>query len=1167
MMSNNNFRTALNQIAQTLGSQWSNHARLIKIRMPQGISMLVENLEGIESILGQPVPPQGQHLLPDPQLYPPQLNHNQTYNLDQQARLLFAGFRYQVHLLSEHATYNTSDWLNQPVSVSLQTDQLGQTRPIHGFITAAHCMGSNGGLTRYQITIEPWTAYLRLTQHNQVYLRQNVASIIQTLCEPLLQHSSFENSARLSIDPACFDIAPFVQITQYEESNWHFIQRLLQQAGLVAWFSHQTEQHTLHIEPSAQRLQQQDTQQLHSRYHRQSAVEQHDGVQSLQPFEHYQYGGSEWGIYDPRNIEAQFWQANGQGNTDYYRQAPLAQWSEQDAIQQIANHWQIGQQQQRAQLKSSIRRLGSMYNLILNDYARSDANELKILSVYHQARNNLSVEIGSVGSAAMASHQQHQFQAFDWQSTRTTLANNNDQPTTDFYQNHALVLVLNEDDNAKQTQSLACYIDASVPDGHWLHRPRTNNQNAIVVGKSELPHDTERNHRLKIQYHWQRGESAQQQSQIDHPQLNNNAPANDSSSLWVPVATGSSGDHMGNHLLPRKGQEIELSFIDHDIDHPIVLGSLYNGQGQAGQKGNLLSSGLSHVTSNSPAWSHTEQQADVVRGIKTQSMNLSQSGDGNKASNLSGYNQLAFDQSPQAWRIELSSTSHHSQLQLGSLKQQQDMHLKENRGNGFAVETEAAVNLRAEQGQLLSSHTNNLDQYMQVQSLTQLQQASQSIEQWQQQATTHQAVGVSGGDKEQANNSDGTLTSAVAQSVHDSMQSISINASDSHTAGSDETNSDNQHHSQKQSDSLLGLDGGLSNQLNNNIAQSMGSMGGIAGGIQTIANTAVGMGIDQLSHSLTDQLGEALSDALKGLQDKFGEHLSPAINKQLQSLLSSNTDLDQLAQHLNHILPKESSLQQRIMGHLKNYLGNSVAKSISGHLNQAVSGQIQSLTGGLLGQKQTNQSINSSQAISQNTSTQQSSTHSEESGSANTTANSSGLGWSSPSIVIEAPSLSALLTPQHLSVLSTGQISSQSDTLDILSQGQLHQLARENIELFAAKDMRITAANGRLRAIAHTGQLRLDARQDVNIASRADLIIQAPDTIKLIAGGSGIEISGGNVTLTSGGKIQMLAGQKKHVSGGGAGSGAVDIKQSEMKGCAQMKASAAQQQSATVELG
>jgi type VI secretion system secreted protein VgrG len=69
-------------------------------------------------------------------------------------------------------------------------------------------------------------------------------------------------------------------------------------------------------------------------------------------------------------------------------------------------------------------------------------------------------------------------------------------------------------------------------------RPRiTGVQTAIVVGL-QAPVHTDRDHRIKIQFHWQRGPRASHR--LAH-RFGENAPASDASGTWVRVAATVAG--------------------------------------------------------------------------------------------------------------------------------------------------------------------------------------------------------------------------------------------------------------------------------------------------------------------------------------------------------------------------------------------------------------------------------------------------------------------------------------------------------------------------------------------------------------------------------------------------------------------------------------------------
>ena len=373
-----------------------------------------------------------------------------------------------------------------------------------------------------------------------------------------------------------------------------------------------------------------------------------------------------------------------------------------------------------------------------------------VLRVIHHARNNLGADLNThvqaqaraldgiaptatsamdtlLASAGIAPH------ASPAQKTPASQADKAGGPSSDisdiFYRNAALALPLSVPYRAADTNAT----------GHLIHPKPTvhGSQTALVVGVPGHFLTTERDHRIKVQFAWQRGTNSQ--SRLSHPTGDaghSGAPAADGTSAtasggsayattgtWVRVATPlapQAGANWGSVALPRIGQEVLISFLGGDIDRPVVVGALYNGQGQDNAQSNQVSRGGANATGNAPMWFPGDAQAQgrsgtlpghahnaVLSGIKTQALSDSQSGTG-------AYNQLVFDDTPSQSRVGLhshsqgagSSSSPHSgacELNLGALRQQTDNQLLTPTGYGLELKTHHSGALRAGSGMLLST--------------------------------------------------------------------------------------------------------------------------------------------------------------------------------------------------------------------------------------------------------------------------------------------------------------------------------------------------------------------------------------------------------------------------------------------------------------------------------
>ena len=238
-------------------------------------------------------------------------------------------------------------------------------------------------------------------------------------------------------------------------------------------------------------------------------------------------------------------------------------------------------------------------------------------------------------------------------------------------------------------------LDPQTPARRYPKPTAPGVQTAIVVGVDGSPIDTDRNHRVKLQFHWQRGRMSH--SRLAHPSGDSNAPANEAASTWVRVGTPLAGDNYGSHFIPRLGQEVLVGFTHGDIDRPMVLGALYNGAGAADQTGNTVTAGAGAATGNAPLWFNGNGHAHHVSGLVTQTLADSQSGAAMR------YSQLVLDDTPQQSRLEVSTTQYDTELQLGHHQHQVHNRREASQGHGASLATTAYGALRAAQGLLISA--------------------------------------------------------------------------------------------------------------------------------------------------------------------------------------------------------------------------------------------------------------------------------------------------------------------------------------------------------------------------------------------------------------------------------------------------------------------------------
>ncbi|WP_338803410.1 type VI secretion system tip protein TssI/VgrG [Xenorhabdus griffiniae] len=84
-------------------------------------------------------------------------------------------------------------------------------------------------------------------------------------------------------------------------------------------------------------------------------------------------------------------------------------------------------------------------------------------------------------------------------------------------------------------------------------------ESATVVGPEGEEIFVNKDGAIKVHFHWNRYDKA-----------------DDSASCWVRVAQGWNGNGFGFMAIPRIGQEVIVSYLNGDIDRPIVTGCVYN---------------------------------------------------------------------------------------------------------------------------------------------------------------------------------------------------------------------------------------------------------------------------------------------------------------------------------------------------------------------------------------------------------------------------------------------------------------------------------------------------------------------------------------------------------------------------------------------------------------
>ena len=144
-------------------------------------------------------------------------------------------YHWQVTLVSE-SSIDPNDILNKPTAVEIS--QKGQTvRNFHGYINQIE---SDPSTNTYHLNLVPITWYLSQNSQCRIFQEKSTLDIVSEIFRA--HHISNFDYSKLA---QTYPTLPYR--TQFNESDFHFISRLLEEAGIYYYFSFDRAGHQLHL--------------------------------------------------------------------------------------------------------------------------------------------------------------------------------------------------------------------------------------------------------------------------------------------------------------------------------------------------------------------------------------------------------------------------------------------------------------------------------------------------------------------------------------------------------------------------------------------------------------------------------------------------------------------------------------------------------------------------------------------------------------------------------------------------------------------------------------------------------------------------------------------------------------------------------------------------------
>lgn len=566
-------------------------------------------------------------------------------------------FSYTLDCFSQQGDIELKTLMAQPATLSvMQAD--GAYRQLHGLISDAAMLGEDGGVTYYQLTLVPWLAMLKLNRNSRIFQDRSVVDILTEVFNDFdlaRGHYRFDLRRKYPARSYC---------VQYRESDFNFVNRLMEEEGLWYYFEHagngdasenggsgeSFDGHRLVITDDVDTTQPVSPQRI--RFHRQDATEDQDALTQWRGVRQQQPTRVSIGTFDYKQPSltkrTTLGTLHNQGNlpdTEVYDYAGEYYYYGYDRGERLANNRLEAHESlaKRFHGAGGTRQMSVGHWFELVDHPRHDLGGVEerqflLLGITIHAENSLPV---SAQLNALPGSLQPQIEA----AKKAHGLKDEDRPDhVGDYRTGGTGHFLIDIEAQRRTQ---VYRHPLVH-----HRPVVGGpQTAVVVGPANEEIYTDSLNRVRVQFHWDR-----------------QGQKNEQSSVWLRVSQPNAGSSWGGVFVPRIGQEVIVDFLEGDADRPIITGRVYNGEQQ-------------------PEW-HSN---GLLSGFKT------------KTYQGSRFNELVFDDATSQERIRLNSENEKSQLNLGYLIHQNGNDRGSFRGTGFELRTDAYGAVRANEGLYVTS--------------------------------------------------------------------------------------------------------------------------------------------------------------------------------------------------------------------------------------------------------------------------------------------------------------------------------------------------------------------------------------------------------------------------------------------------------------------------------
>ena len=435
-------------------------------------------------------------------------------------------FQFELELVSKKFNIKFADIVGQNVTIRLNLDK-GTVRYFNGYISRFVQTDSNGDLARYQATVVPWLWFLTRTADCRIFQGKTVPDIIK---EIFREHGFTDIKDSLTEKYRTWDYC-----AQYRETDYNFVNRLMEQEGIYYFFEHENQKHTIVRADSIN---------AHECYPGYDQIRYRPTSGALSKAEYI------WEWLVESNIQPGMYRMN---DFDYRKV--------KTDILAVAKDPEADSQKVAGRAVSELEVFDYPGEYIDDEtvdsgkdagerYARIRSEELQAQKFIYQARSDArGVAAGALFK--LADHRR------DDQNCQYLITSVNYLMTTDPYESESRQ---KESEPVFACEFIAINSDQPYRPPRITPQPLIRGpQTATVVGPKGETVFTDKYGRVKVQFHWDRY-----------------GKADENSSCWVRVSQNWAGKRWGGMHIPHIGQEVIVEFLEGDPDRPIITGRVYN---------------------------------------------------------------------------------------------------------------------------------------------------------------------------------------------------------------------------------------------------------------------------------------------------------------------------------------------------------------------------------------------------------------------------------------------------------------------------------------------------------------------------------------------------------------------------------------------------------------